>query len=643
MELVTPVKLSNHPAMRAAFEVDQDGKKQTLLVSKERVVFGSVESADVRLSGESVSPIHALLEIKWAETEGACEARLIDLASTAGVVVNGKPVVNDSIRSGDLIQIGDAVIRFGFRKPDTGKSLPDQALLLIDPSTVTPIFDYRPASKEALEVVSSWSGVILNVKHFVEQEAVILGASGEEDFQIPRDFCGNGGMEFVSKRGGKWVLNLKSSMKGVLYLDGKLVSVADHLKANEGGIEGLAVPIGENDFVKIQIGLLSFFLSRTTPPPELIRRTELVTDPFLGRTLVVSLVLTALLLFAVSKVEVAPPESPDLPPQVATVLYHPEKYSIRRPKPASRDKPIEEVKQAEAPKKVEIDYTKPKEPDQKKAVVKSVQPGKKQAAESAAKEGAGARAMGQEGSRGSKSAAKAPTKQTEAKRASPNPGQGRGGAVSQTADNGTVQMMKGATDKILNLMGASGQKLGAAGSKIQGFGGFSTLGAGGAALQGVGKGGGGDADTLLGGTGTTGRGGGKVGDGLGAIGTGKDIAGGVRRISPNVGGPSEPVVIGSIDRDAIDAAIRAHRDEFRYCYEREVDSGHPNLAGKIVTAFVIGGSGRASQLSIASSSMDSAGVEKCVLDVISRIQFPQPAGNVPVSVKYPFAYTNASK
>jgi hypothetical protein len=102
-------------------------------------------------------------------------------------------------------------------------------------------------------------------------------------------------------------------------------------------------------------------------------------------------------------------------------------------------------------------------------------------------------------------------------------------------------------------------------------------------------------------------------------------------------------VIGSIDRDAIDAAIRAHRDEFRYCYEREVNAGHPNLAGKIVTAFVIGGSGRASQLSIASSSMDSAGVEKCVLDVISRIQFPQPAGNVPVSIKYPFAYTNASK
>jgi len=101
--------------------------------------------------------------------------------------------------------------------------------------------------------------------------------------------------------------------------------------------------------------------------------------------------------------------------------------------------------------------------------------------------------------------------------------------------------------------------------------------------------------------------------------------------------------VGSIDRDAIDAAIRAHRDEFNYCYERELNAGHPTLAGKIVTAFVIGGSGRASQLAIASSSMGSASVERCVLNVIARIQFPLPAGGVPVTIKYPFAYSNGSK
>jgi hypothetical protein len=642
MEVTTEIKVAKTSSLRALFEVDQGGRKQTLLIAKERVVFGSVESADVKLTGGAVSPIHALLEIKWGDTESSCEARLIDLASPTGILVNGKSFVNDLIRSGDLIQIGDAIIRFGFRKPDLEKRLPDQALLLIDPATVTPIFDYRPAAKEALEVVSSWNGVILNVRHFLTEESVVLGSSGKEDFQVPREFAKSGAWSFVSKQGGQWVLNIDSSMKGVLYLEGKLISVADYLKSKGQGGGRSSVTIGENDFVKIQIGLLAFYLSRTVSPPELTRKAEIVTDPFLGRTLVISLALTALLLFGVSRMDVAPPETLDLPPEVTQVLYHPEKYSIKRPTPLQK-KSGEDVKKVDPPKKAEIDFTKPKEKDGKVAQVKSIQPGKKQAAQDKAKEGAGARAMGAEGSRGSKSAPQSATKQTEAKRASPNPGDGRGGAVSQTNDNGTVQMMKGATDKILSLMGASGQKLGTSGSKIQGFGGFPTAGAGGAALQGGGKGGGGDADTLLGGTGKEGRGGGKIGTGLGPEGTGKGIIGDKVRMDLNVGGGKETVVIGSIDRDAIDAAIRAHRDEFRYCYEREVNAGHPNLAGKIVTAFVIGGSGRASQLSIASSSMESAGVEKCVLDVISRIQFPQPAGNVPVSIKYPFAYTNASK
>lgn len=640
MEANTEIKSQTANALRASFEVEQAGKKQNFLIAKDRVVFGSVESADVKLTGVSVSPIHALLEIKWGDVESACEARLIDLASPTGVIVNGKPIVNDLIRSGDLIQVGDAMVRFRFQKPDAGKKLPDQALLLIDPATVTPIFDYRPATKEALEVVSSWNGVILNVRHFVDEERVSLGASGVEDFQVPREFAKNGARDLVSRQGGEWLLKLDATMKGVLYLEGQLHSVAEFLKGKGGS--SAVVSIKENDFVKIQIGLLAFYLSRTASPPELIRKGEVVTDPFLGRTLLTSLALTALLLFGVSKVEVSTPETLDLPPEVGRILYHPEKYSIKRPPPLQK-KSGEDVKKLDPPKKVEIDFTKPKEKDGKTAQVQSIQPGKKQAAQDKAKEGAGARAMGAEGSRGAKNAPRSSTRQTEAKRASPLPGEGKGGVISQSADNGTVQMMKGATDKILNLMGASGQKLGASGSKIQGFGGFSTAGAGGAALQGGGKGGGGDADTLLGGTGTEGRGGGKIGTGLGPEGTGTGIIGGKTRIDLNVGGGKETVVIGSIDRDAIDAAIRAHRDEFRYCYEREVNSGHPNLAGKIVTAFVIGGSGRASQLSIASSSMDSAGVEKCVLDVISRIQFPQPAGNVPVSIKYPFAYTNASK
>ena len=134
-----------------------------------------------------------------------------------------------------------------------------------------------------------------------------------------------------------------------------------------------------------------------------------------------------------------------------------------------------------------------------------------------------------------------------------------------------------------------------------------------------------------------------MGTGLGAEGTGSGIVGGKTRVELNVGGGDETVVVGAIDRDAIDAAIKAHKDEFQYCHEREMNAGHPKLAGKIIAAFVIGGSGRSSQLAIASSSMDDANVDRCVLSVISRIQFPLPSGGVPVTIKYPFNFGNASK
>jgi hypothetical protein len=619
--------------IRAFFEIDQFGKKRTLFVGKDRVVIGSVESADIRLTGLQVSPIHAILEIDWGGEASSCFARLIDLASQGGVTVNGVPVLNESIKSGDLIQIGDAVIRFGFRMPERRELLPDRSLLLIDPASVSPIFDYRPAVKESLEVVCSWNGVILNVKSFIDEATVSLGVEPNADFQVPNGVYGSKGESLAVRQGRDWILTLDPAMKGVLYLSGKLIAVSEFFREKNGAGRS-SVTIGDHDFVKLQIGPLSFHLSKTVAPPHLVKRGDLGSDPFLARMLVVSLSVTLLSLFGVSRLEIVPTEPPAVSETVATILYHPEKYSIKRP-------PLPEQKNEPEPV---IEPVPAKESKSKQVVqVKTKQPGKKQSVESVGKEGQGARSKGSEGTRGARNHSVSDLKKMAANRPSPAVGTGRGGTKSQAPGEGNVQLLKGASNKILDLLGGSGQKLGASGTKLEGFGGFSNKGNGGSALQGSGKGGGGSADSLLGGLSDQRRGGGKIGTGLGAEGTGAVIVGGKTRVSLNSGGGNETVVIGSIDRDAIDAAIRAHRDEFRYCYEHEVNSGHPSLAGKIVSAFVIGGSGRASQMAIASSSMGSANVEKCVLGVIARIQFPLPGGGVPVSIKYPFAFTNASR
>ncbi len=611
--------------LRAVFEVEQGGKSQTLYIRKDRIVIGSVESADIKLDGADIAPIHAFIELKWAPSVAQCEARIVDLASPAGVLLNGKKVVNETIRSGDLLQVGKTIVKFKIVKPDFQKPLPDKALLLIDASEVISIFDYRPPVKEALEIVYSWNNVILDVRHFVGKDALTSST-----------FSNGSNVKFEARGTNEWAVQLEPGMKGTLYLNGALKSVEDSV--------GSTVILGENDFIKIQTGGVNFFLSQTVAPPVLKNHGAIFSDPFLAKSLLTSVVLTAFMLFAVSRMEVPQQTDQPVPETIATILYHPEKYSIKHRIPEPPKKEAEKTPpEPEKPKKAEIDFTKPKEKEGKVAQTKSNEPGKKVAGQNQSKEGAGARAKGNEGSRGSKNAASSATKQSAANRPSPEAGAGRGGTTSQTADNGNVQMLKGATNKILDLLGGSGQKLGNSGSKLQGFGGFSTQGNGGLALQGQGKGGGGNADTLLGGTSDHGRGGGKVGTGLGAEGTGAGIVGGKTRVELNTGGGDETVVVGSIDRDAIDAAIKAHRDEFRYCHEREMNAGHPTLAGKIVAAFVIGGSGRASQLAVASSSMGSPNVERCVLSVLTRIQFPLPGGGVPVTIKYPFAYSNSSK
>lgn len=637
-------ELAKNSGLKAVFDIEQNGRKQKLMVRKDRVVIGTVESADIKLTGTKVAPVHAFIELKYGTLEQDCRARIVDLASPGGVTVNGKKVINDEVKSGDLIQVGDALFKFGFHQSEFQNPLPDRALLLIDAGEVKTIFDYRPPVKEALEVVYSWKSVILNVKHFVNEASVDLGGTNQDDFLVPSVFSNGSIHQLAVKSGRDWTIFIDPKMTGVLYLKGQLFSIEDYRREKIGSDARGSVTLGENDFIKIEAGGIAFYLSQTVAPPVMRSQSTLISDPFLAKSLITSVVITGLLLIGVANMEVKPVEQP-VPEVMATILYHPEKYSVKHrippPEKTAEPKPKEEA--TPAPKKAEIDFTKPKEKTGKVAKVKSPQPGKKVSGESQAKEGAGARAAGAEGSRGSKNAQTSKTKQSAANRPSPQAGVGRGGTTSETADNGNVQMMKGATNKILDLLGGSGQKLGASGSKLQGFGGFSTQGNGGQALTGQGKGGGGNADTLLGGTSDHGRGGGRVGTGLGAEGTGSGIVGGRTRVELNVGGGDETVVVGAIDRDAIDAAIRAHRNEFNFCYERELNAGNPALAGKIVAAFVIGGSGRASQMAVASSTIKSPRVDACVLQVLSRIQFPQPAGGVPVTIKYPFAFTNSSK
>jgi hypothetical protein len=57
------------------------------------------------------------------------------------------------------------------------------------------------------------------------------------------------------------------------------------------------------------------------------------------------------------------------------------------------------------------------------------------------------------------------------------------------------------------------------------------------------------------------------------------------------------------------------------------------------TNFVIGSSGRVTHAGIESSTLNNANTERCIIQVLKRIDFPIPRGAGVVQVTYPFKFT----
>jgi len=95
-----------------------------------------------------------------------------------------------------------------------------------------------------------------------------------------------------------------------------------------------------------------------------------------------------------------------------------------------------------------------------------------------------------------------------------------------------------------------------------------------------------------------------------------------------------------LPRDLVAKVIRAHFNEIKYCYERELQHA-PELAGKVSVQFVIGGTGEVLEAQIAESTLSNSAVEQCMLDRVKRWRFPEPAGGGTVEVNHPWIFRGA--
>ncbi len=146
--------------------------------------------------------------------------------------------------------------------------------------------------------------------------------------------------------------------------------------------------------------------------------------------------------------------------------------------------------------------------------------------------------------------------------------------------------------------------------------------------EGDGPGGGGNVETLAGGTGTRGWGG-----------DGSSLDGG-EPTGPKEEGTIQPgddvITVGPIDSALIDEVVRRNINRFRYCYQRQLQRD-PALQGKVTLKWVIAADGTVSTAAVKRDTMGNTAVTNCMLDVTRRLVFPQPKKGI-VIVSYPFLF-----
>ena len=103
----------SHPERRPAL-VFLRGELLAVPIPLERreVTLGRALDADVRINDTQASRLHARIRTEIDETTGAARYRLIDLGSTNGTLLNGKPIEEAFLEDGDKFVIGDQLIRF---------------------------------------------------------------------------------------------------------------------------------------------------------------------------------------------------------------------------------------------------------------------------------------------------------------------------------------------------------------------------------------------------------------------------------------------------------------------------------------------------------------------------------------------------
>lgn len=631
---------------------------------KGRILLGRSESCDLIANHDSVSAVHAVLEIFDDR------AMIYDMNSTNGTYVNNDKVVVKEIREGDFFRLADVEFEFvkyvaakaslppvlDILEPSSGaasvlKSLPKAAPqvtdqiptvvypLAADPKAefseyifedrdqIYPIFRYE-ASKQAVEVIILFKDQIFSVDYLPEGKNTFYISgwwTSEQELEFPY-FGKQEKIPFVDVNGRSATVHTLPGF-GVFFLSDR--------KKDTGHV-GNSIDLQGQDLVRFQKGDIQIFVRNVAAPPKVAAAPILKRDPEFQKYLIFFLFLVSAVTVGFNTVEV--PEDPKkdelAPERLATILYK-QPLTVNKNKSVAKTEnapkvaqqaPLKTAVQKDAPKEKQPEIDKPDvvttkdqsrkpDPGERKATEKKVvKQGTEKVTQPTNKIATNLAASKSNNNLNTKSAASA-------------------FSTSGLQTRGPVEVYKSADfASSVSTMVAKGGTLS----------GIRTRGATGA---------GGGTDLIGAATGvSTGTGniktaeiatnqGSLVGAATGVLGSSKGAEGlSAKKAIYTAGIPSETVVLGSMDPDVIRRILLDHLPQFRYCYQKELERTGADTSGTVKLDFTIGASGHVSQAGIEGSSALPADVKRCVVGVLKGITFPEPMGGGKVGVKQPMNF-----
>jgi hypothetical protein len=651
--------MANANKLVLTFQIyDGDEFLQREEMSAESITIGCGAAAMLRVENDALAELQAVINVGDDGT-----VKILDLGN-GGTKVNGEEVNNTNLRTGDSIEVGTIRIQVSIVDEE---AFSDEAATQVaappvendsDDATAPAVSAGELESEQAddaeehmeqelsedvmafimrsgtgssgagentktgkvLEVAQIWSDMVMDVKHYPKQgkpvtagtstghrwriiglpiawvpswfanvawiPAPTLSETSEEwknEFYVPDSDLPHDDYNLFEWSGGNYVCNISDKWSGFVDIGEERHSLQELIesgKAKASGAGQYQVDVDENTRLVADLGHTIIFSQMVYPGKKVVSKlTDNLDYPFLG--------VMAFMTFVFAMMAVVILTSP--PPPENEVMEIPDRFVellLEQPEP-------------ETPKKDNKPEANPDAGEGAKAKKEEGKVGKKDAKMKTAK--------------GNKVEMK---KQQLDREVAEN-----AGVLGALREGAELDGVFGSSNLNADLAGGIGGLIGAKGTQ---------MGSGGLGSRGSGLGGGGTADGI-GGLGTKGRGSGKSGYGSGGGNFGAKGEGGIGKIG------GDPIILGALDKSLIDAVIKRHMNQIRYCYQRELTK-NPNLGGKIVVKFVIAKDGSVSKASTKSSTMANKAVEGCINSRFQRFTFPEPKGGGIVIVSYPFIF-----